>query len=89
MTSSTEIAVAIGISSCASTTCLPPSEVMGTILYHGPFDPKYYEMGQPPYQNFSLAIPSSIPTGNAQINVAHAALVGVSEARHLQYISGC
>jgi hypothetical protein len=52
---------------------------MGTILYQGPFDPQYHESSQPPYQNFTVRLPNLIAPGNAQINVAHAALVGVSE----------
>jgi hypothetical protein len=52
---------------------------MGTILYQGPFDPQYHESDQPPYQNFTVTLPNLIAAGDAQINVAHAALVGVSE----------
>lgn len=51
---------------------------MGTILYRGDFDPQYYEANRPPYQNFTVTVPNSIATGNAQINIAHVALVGVS-----------
>jgi hypothetical protein len=58
---------------------------MGTILYRGDFDPQYYEASQPPYQNFTITVPNLIPAGNAQINIAHAALVGVSLIWHLWF----
>jgi hypothetical protein len=52
---------------------------MGTILYQGPFDPEIHEPSQPPYQNFTVTLPHLIAAGNAQINIAHASLVGVSQ----------
>ena len=72
------MAVAIGISSCASNVCVEADEVMGTILYNGKFNPQYHEPSQPPYQNFSVKIPAEFTAGTAQINVAHATLIGVS-----------
>ena len=69
--------VAIGISSCSS-KCYPADEVMGTILYNGEFQPEYHESYLPPYQNFTVNIPSSFTEGKAKINVAHATLIGVS-----------
>lgn len=50
---------------------------MGTILYNGKFNPQYHETSQPPYQNFSVKVPTDFTSGNAQINVAHATLIGV------------
>ena len=55
---------------------------MGTILYQGPFDLQLHEPSQPPYQKFTVTLPNLIAAGNAQINVAHASLVGVSEIRY-------
>ncbi|KAF4772079.1 hypothetical protein HAV15_004870 [Penicillium sp. str.  len=78
LTGSTEIAVVIGISTCASTACPPAGEVMGTILYHGGFDPQYHEASQLPYQNFTVTVPTLITAGNGQINIANVVLVGVS-----------
>lgn len=72
------MAVAIGITSCSSGTCYPADEVMGSILYNGKFHPVYHETTQPPYQNFTVTIPDSLASGKAQINVAHATLIGVS-----------
>ncbi|GFF52083.1 hypothetical protein IFM46972_09450 [Aspergillus udagawae] len=76
LTGSQEIAVAIGLSSCADSKCYAPEDVMGTILYNGPFKPEYHESSQPPYQNFSVNIPESIGKGKAQLNIAHVSLVG-------------
>lgn len=78
ITGSTEMAVAIGISSCATQACIPSDEYMGIILYNGPFKPEYHESALPPYQNFTVKVPSDLTAGNAQINVAHATLIGVS-----------
>ncbi|OQE12809.1 hypothetical protein PENFLA_c062G00963 [Penicillium flavigenum] len=87
LTGSTEIAVMIGISSCVSTACRPAAEVMGTILYHGDFDPQYYEASQPPYQNFTITVPNLIPAGDAQINIAHVALVGAGAFPYLETLN--
>jgi hypothetical protein len=76
LTGSQEIAVAIGLSSCADSKCYAPEDVMGTILYNGPFKPEYHESSQPPYQNFSVNIPEAIGKGTAQLNIAHVSLVG-------------
>jgi len=73
------MAVAIGISSCGPRGCQPASNVMGTILYNGPFSPQFHETGPPPYQNFSVTVPADFTKGEAQINVAHATLIGVSK----------
>lgn len=51
---------------------------MGTILYNGPFNPQYHESYLPPYQNFTVQVPTSIPAGTALIGVAHVTLLGVS-----------
>jgi hypothetical protein len=75
------MAVAIGFSSCASSPCHTPEEVMGTILYNGPFDPVYHESSQPPYENFTVTVPESAAKGKGQINVAHATLIGVSSSQ--------
>lgn len=75
---SKEMGVAIGLSSCASSPCRDADEVLGTILYNGPFKPEYHESGLPPYENFTVTVPASATLGKNQINVAHAALIGVS-----------
>ncbi|KAH1277957.1 hypothetical protein KXW35_003733 [Aspergillus fumigatus] len=76
LTGSQEIAVAIGLSSCADSTCHSPEDVMGTIVYNGPFRPEHHESSLPPYQNFSVNVPEAFATGTAQLNIAHVSLVG-------------
>jgi hypothetical protein len=78
LTGSTEMAVAIGLVSCLHRVCQPASNIMGSILYNGLFDPAYYETYLPPYQNFTVTVPFAFAAGQAQINVAHATLIGVS-----------
>lgn len=51
---------------------------MGSILYSGSFEPVYHENSLPPYQNFTVTLPSSAAKGKGQINVAHVSLIGVS-----------
>ncbi|KAJ5485294.1 hypothetical protein N7539_005282 [Penicillium diatomitis] len=87
LTGSTEMALAIGISSCSAQECLSPVESMGEILYLGSFDPEYHEDSLPPYQNFTVTVPSDFAVGDAHINVAHATLVGASEAPLLQTLN--
>ncbi|KAJ7434517.1 hypothetical protein B0H11DRAFT_1757567 [Mycena galericulata] len=83
LTGSIEVAVVIGFLSCVpfnAQTCPPPSEIIGQILYNGPYDPEFRTgpglPNKPPYQNFTVAIPASAPTGPAQISVTHFGLVG-------------
>ncbi|KAJ5550393.1 hypothetical protein N7461_005091 [Penicillium sp. DV-2018c] len=82
--SSEELGIAIGLTSCASSPCRDADEVLGTILYNGPFKPVYHESSQPPYQNFTVKVPSSATVGKSQINVAHAALIGAGPMPFLE-----
>ncbi|KAH7910768.1 hypothetical protein BJ138DRAFT_1152242 [Hygrophoropsis aurantiaca] len=76
LTGSEEVAVVIGIQSCATRACISPAEYMGSILYNGPFAPQYYDPEDPPYQNFTVQIPSTLASGTALIGVAHLTLTG-------------
>ncbi|GFF52441.1 hypothetical protein IFM61606_06430 [Aspergillus udagawae] len=87
LTGSQELAVAIGLSSCADSKCYAPEDVMGTILYNGPFKPEYHESSQPPYQNFSVNIPEAIGKGTAQLNIAHVSLVGAGPFPFLETLN--
>ena len=51
---------------------------MGTVLVNGPFNPQRHETNLPPYENFTVQVPSSVPIGTALIGVAHISLIGVS-----------
>ncbi|KAJ6003871.1 hypothetical protein N7540_013153 [Penicillium herquei] len=71
-----EMAIAIGLSFCTNGSCSPANEDMGMIMYNGNFKPVSHEKFLPPYQNFTVLVPSNSKSGKAQVNVAHAALVG-------------
>ncbi|KAJ5273306.1 hypothetical protein N7478_008431 [Penicillium angulare] len=73
--SDTQIGLVIALADCAY-TCYLPNIGMGTVLYNGAFDPVYHETYLPPYQNFTVTVPSKFPAGNLQVNVAHFSLVG-------------
>jgi len=77
LTGSEEIAIVIAIQSCPSGNCLPVSEDMGTVLYEGPFNPQFGSGAYDPYEDFSVQLPASFPTGQAQLGLAHFSLVGV------------
>ncbi|KAF7377901.1 hypothetical protein MSAN_00213800 [Mycena sanguinolenta] len=90
LTPSTEVAIIIGFLSCGgfASSCPPPSEILGTILYNGPYDPEFSSSGggvnHRPYQNFTVTIPSSASPGKAQLGVAHVALVGAGQYPFLE-----
>ncbi|KAF7768384.1 hypothetical protein Agabi119p4_7627 [Agaricus bisporus var. burnettii] len=76
--SSQEVAVVLGITSCAAAPCPAPADTMGRILYSGHFNPQRHpEMpAMQAYQNFTVFLPENLPKGAAQINVYHVALIG-------------
>ncbi|OQD66890.1 hypothetical protein PENPOL_c004G06743 [Penicillium polonicum] len=84
---SKEMGVAIGLSSCASSPCRDADEVLGTILYNGPFNPVYHESNLPPYENFTVTVPASATLGKSQINIAHAALIGAGPSAFLESLN--
>ncbi|CAI7582295.1 unnamed protein product [Penicillium bialowiezense] len=84
LSGSTEIGVVIGFTSCDSGPCRAADEVLGTVLYNGPFKPVYHESSLPPYQNFTVTVPSSAAKGKGQINVAHATLIGAGPSAFLE-----
>ncbi|KAI6043337.1 hypothetical protein EDC04DRAFT_2866349 [Pisolithus marmoratus] len=77
LTSSEEVAVVIGLQTCATSggACASPEYMMGQILYNGPFDPQYHGPTTPPYENFTVQIPSSVGKGPAKIGVIHLTLI--------------
>ncbi|XP_006462987.1 hypothetical protein AGABI2DRAFT_207679 [Agaricus bisporus var. bisporus H97] len=78
--SSEEVAIVLGITSCPNTLCPAPADTMGHILHNGPFDPKEHPLTPliQPYQNFTVELPGDLPKGKAQLNVYHVALIGES-----------
>ena len=66
--------------------CPPPAEILGNILYVGPFDPEFPSVFTPPndqpQQNFSVQVPSNFQSGNqVQLAVTLLTLIGVSRSR--------
>ncbi|KAH7929623.1 hypothetical protein BV22DRAFT_1056483 [Leucogyrophana mollusca] len=86
LTGSEEVAVVIGIESCPSGACAPPSEELGDILYNGPYNPQVVEGAWNPYENFTVQIPSTL-SGKAQIGVAHLYLLGAGLGPILQTLN--
>ncbi|KAG1841832.1 hypothetical protein F4604DRAFT_1939182 [Suillus subluteus] len=76
ITGSEEISIVIAIQSCPTGNCLPVSEDMGTVLYAGPFNPQFGSGAEDPYEDFSVQVPASFTTGQAQLGLAHFTLVG-------------
>ncbi|KAJ6461089.1 hypothetical protein C8R45DRAFT_941561 [Mycena sanguinolenta] len=79
LTSSVEGSLALGLWPCGpgGETCLPASEVLGTVLlYNGPFNPNFLNNQSLVSQNITVNIPSGAPTGNAQLQGANFILVG-------------
>ncbi|KAG7086995.1 hypothetical protein E1B28_012973 [Marasmius oreades] len=81
LSSAVEVAIVLGLTSCASYPCGAPSERgVGRILYSGPFNPQYkldYPR-LPPHQNFTVSIPGDLAKGMAQISLTQFDLVGAS-----------
>jgi len=83
LSGSTEVAVVIGVNSCGSTSCPPPADILGTLLYNGPYNPQFAPDSppfKPPHQNFTVTIPSNFPKGRALLAVYHIALIGAGRA---------
>ncbi|KAJ6555077.1 hypothetical protein DFH09DRAFT_1165476 [Mycena vulgaris] len=92
LTGSTEVAIVIGFLSCVGFPegCPPPSDIIGNILYNGPYDPEFHtnvSRSKPPHQNFTVTIPASARTGPAQLSVTHFSLVGAGPFPFLESLN--
>ncbi|KAF8336753.1 hypothetical protein F5887DRAFT_565811 [Amanita rubescens] len=87
LTGSTEVSVVIAVASCAQTPCRTPDQVLGQVLYDGPYTPQLESNTQPPYQNFSVSLQTGFSQGAAQLNVAHFSLVGAGPFPSLQVLN--
>ncbi|KAF8956514.1 hypothetical protein BDZ97DRAFT_1592478, partial [Flammula alnicola] len=79
LSGSTEVAVVIAVNSCHNTTCIPPNDILGSILYNGPYNPQFQPSApasKPPHQNFTVTIPPAVAKGRAQLAVFHVSLIG-------------
>lgn len=85
LTGSTEIGIAISIQHCSQNPCEDVTERLGDTLFAGAFNPQFRvnDTG-PPFQNYTVTVPSGFQTGPAALSVTHATLIGV---RHLALFS--
>ncbi|KAJ8083626.1 hypothetical protein PM082_009501 [Marasmius tenuissimus] len=88
LSSAVEVAIVLGLTSC-NPTCRPPQDGIGpgSILYKGPFDPKYKD-GFPmlqPHENFTVNVPNTTPKGTAQLSLIQFDLIGASLGPNLAY----
>ncbi|KIK57586.1 hypothetical protein GYMLUDRAFT_172600 [Collybiopsis luxurians FD-317 M1] len=86
LSGSEEVAVVIGLWSCGNNPCPGPTNILGSILYNGPYKPQFSDPsdGLPPHENFTVAIPSGFTQGRAQLGVVHVALGGAGLAPFMQ-----
>ncbi|KAH9920444.1 uncharacterized protein B0H18DRAFT_881086 [Fomitopsis serialis] len=85
LTGSEEVAIVISMVPCETSTCNSPnqdlSSELGYVLYNGPYSPQYDSITppdhKPPYQNFSVQVPSWYTSGeHIALAVTHVSLVG-------------
>ena len=78
LTGSTEIGIAISLQHCTQNPCEDVTERLGDTLFAGPFNPQFQPPDNgPPFQNYTVTVPSGFPTGLAALSVTHATLIGV------------
>ncbi|KAK2459287.1 hypothetical protein APHAL10511_008708 [Amanita phalloides] len=88
LSSSFEIGVGIAIAPCGTRPCFLPEDFMGYVLYHGGYNPVLINgRGLTLVQNFSVEVPSTFPTGPAQLNIAHATLIGAGSIPYTQTLN--
>ncbi|PIL22939.1 hypothetical protein GSI_15635 [Ganoderma sinense ZZ0214-1] len=81
-TPSTDVAVLIGLRSCAPSgdcAALADSGTLGTILYKGVYDP-IERTGGGMYQNYTVVVPGGVGAGSALLSVAHFYAGGVANS---------
>ncbi|KAF8336750.1 hypothetical protein F5887DRAFT_1078552 [Amanita rubescens] len=87
LTGSTGVSIVIAVDSCAMTPCRTPDQVLGDVLYSGPYTPYQYSNVVAEYQNFSIPIPTWYSAGPAQLNVAYFSLIGAGPFPNLQLLN--
>ncbi|CDO75673.1 hypothetical protein BN946_scf184941.g26 [Trametes cinnabarina] len=85
LTGSTDVSIAIGLWSCATTDCDDiPQEDLGTVLYTGSYSPKLDESGEDT-QDYIVRVPATTASGPARLTVAHFYILGASSIATLDY----
>ncbi|KAJ4491512.1 hypothetical protein C8J55DRAFT_282245 [Lentinula edodes] len=89
LSGSTEVALVMGIWPCNNFPCPGPSNIIGTILYNGPYKPQFSVPSNslPPHENFTVSIPEGFVKGVTQFGVAHVALIGAGQAPFLETLN--
>ncbi|KAL0069780.1 hypothetical protein AAF712_003049 [Marasmius tenuissimus] len=90
LTGMRHISVVISLLNCpdlASDQCAQQkaTDSLGQTLFAGNYTPQYHEQDRPPYQNFSVMIPTGQKSPNLLLTVAHFMLVGASSSPVLEY----
>ncbi|GJE93148.1 hypothetical protein PsYK624_093070 [Phanerochaete sordida] len=83
LSASIEVALVLSMAPCPPAGCTDPSydpaARLGAILYNGPFSPVLHPeaSGRPPYEDFSVQVPSAFVVGEQVALIAtHAAMIG-------------
>ncbi|KAI0695759.1 hypothetical protein C8T65DRAFT_583971 [Cerioporus squamosus] len=79
LSSTDEVGVAIGFKPCGRIPCadFDVTQVLGSVVFNGPYNPRPYESATVPYENFTVTVPSYLqPPQQVSLNIAHFALVG-------------
>ncbi|KAH9945901.1 uncharacterized protein BXZ73DRAFT_95418 [Epithele typhae] len=75
---SMDISVAIGMESCNAAGCeaVSQAQMLGNVLFAGGFDPVLKPGTGDLFQNFTVQVPATMPSGQAMLTVAHFYLLG-------------
>ncbi|KAJ4482097.1 hypothetical protein J3R30DRAFT_3402737 [Lentinula aciculospora] len=80
------VSAVIAMINCAGAPCpTDASDTLGIPLFAGNYTPQYHEQNLPPYENYTVTIPSTLATGTNLLTVAHFMLVGVSAVPVLEF----
>ncbi|KAF8623297.1 hypothetical protein AX17_007469 [Amanita inopinata Kibby_2008] len=82
-----DVGIAIGLNPCGHNPCPGPQLAVGHVLYSGLFKARLPSSGpyKPPFENFTLEVPSTFPKGHAQLNVVYCGLFGAGPSPTLQF----
>ncbi|GJE91612.1 hypothetical protein PsYK624_077620 [Phanerochaete sordida] len=85
LSSLAEVALVLSMERCSSNGC--SSNVLGQILYNGPYNPQHHPeagVGKPPHQNFSIPVPTSLAPGDTVSLIAtHFDLIGAGPSPNI------
>jgi len=84
LTGSEEVTIVIAAFPCTY-KCPGANEVLGDVLYNGPYNPEIHSDDWNPYQNITVTIPSWY-NGLVQLGVARFYLLGAGLSAELQLI---